>query len=63
MYYQLSRAKLTARWIIDMPWRTFLSPEFRKKVPVGNTLIFVDTRISLKHTVGLLKEASLPKTR
>jgi len=27
----LSRAKLIARLEIDMPWRSFLSPEFRKK--------------------------------
>ena len=27
----LSRAKLTARSTIDMPWRNFLSPEIRKK--------------------------------
>ena len=27
----LSRAKMTARSTIDMRWRNFLSPEFRKK--------------------------------
>jgi len=28
---ELSRAKLIARSTIDMPWRNFLSPKFRKK--------------------------------
>jgi len=36
-----------------MPWRNFLSLEFRKKVPQRSTLIFVDTLIFLKTVYNL----------
>jgi len=40
----------------------FLSLEFTKKVPEGNILIFVDTCISLKHSIGLVeKKPPCPK--
>jgi len=58
---QFRPAKLIARWTIDMPWRNFLSLEFRK-TSKGKYLYFVDTRLSLKHTAqDWLKEASVPK--
>jgi len=43
----------------------FLSPEFTKKVPDGSrpTLIFVDTCISLKHSVGLVERSPLAKNQ
>jgi len=59
VYYAFSvhhhRAKLIARSTIDVPWRNFLSPEFRKSSR-GSTVIFVDT-VSLKYSVGLVERS------
>jgi len=46
-----------------MLWRNFLSPEFTKKVSEGSYLIFVDTWISLKHSVGLVERSPHAKTQ
>jgi len=59
----LSRANLIALSTIDMPWRNFLSPEFRKKGPEGSTFIFVDTWIPLKHSVGLVESTPHAKNQ
>jgi len=37
---------LMTRFDDDMPWRNFLSPEFRTKIPEGSALICGDNRIS-----------------
>jgi len=44
-----------------MPWRNFLSTEFRKKVSLRCTLIIVGTWISLKHSVGLVERSPRAK--
>ena len=36
---------------IDVPWRNFISPDFRTDVSQGSILNFVDTWISLQHIV------------
>ena len=45
--------------MIDMPWRTLLSPEFRKQLSEKSSLplFFADTGISLKHSVRLVKRS------
>jgi len=43
--------------------QNFVSPEFRKKVPEGSTLISVDTRVSSKHSVGLVQRSPHAKNQ
>ena len=40
-----------------MPWRNLLSPEFTKKSQRAKYPCFVDTLISLKHSVGLVEKS------
>jgi len=45
--------------MIDMPWRTLLSPEFRKQLPEKSSLplFFADTGIFFKRSVGLVERS------
>ena len=56
MVTAVDRTKLTILVTTDMPWqkKAEKSEKFRiwKKVTEGSTLVFEDTRISLKHNVG-----------
>jgi len=44
--------------MIDMPWRNeIFQVRSSEKIRKGSTLIFVDTQISLKYSVGLVKRS------
>ena len=46
-----------------MPWRNFLTSEFRTKLQREVPLFFADTGISLKHSVGPVERSLHAKNR
>ena len=59
----LSRAKLITRFDDLLAVAKFSKSGVYKKVSEGSTLIFVDTWISLKHSVGLVERSPHAKTQ